>query len=170
MAAAGFAMALLALAAALPSLAQGERVGQVTGLPLPRFVSLKGSEVNVRGGPGTNYEIVWTYVRSGYPVEVIQEFDLWRRIRDASGEEGWVLGNLLSSERTAVVAPADGSPTVPLRAEPSASGRVVAYLAIGVQASVERCAGGWCRLVDPRFSGWVLQHVLWGVYPNEEFN
>jgi SH3-like domain-containing protein len=152
---------------AVPATAQPQRIGNITGLPLPRFVSLGSAEVNVREGPGMTYRVAWTYVRMGYPVEIIQEFDVWRRVRDAEGNEGWVLGNLLSAERNAVINPPVGTPIVPVREEPVAAGRVVAQLERGVQASIDRCRDGWCRLTDARFSGWIEQTLLWGVYPTE---
>ena len=76
-----------------------------SGLPLPRFVSLKAKSVNLRVGPSVDYAVAWRYMRSGVPVEIIQEYDNWRRIRDADGTEGWVNQALLSGERTAVTAP-----------------------------------------------------------------
>src|SRR4029453_16249428 len=90
---AAFAVAVLWLA---PALAQDH-------LPLPRFASLDSKEVNLRAGPGKDYPILWVYQRRGLPVEIIQEFDTWRRIRDRDGTVGWVQQNLLSGRRTALV-------------------------------------------------------------------
>jgi SH3-like domain-containing protein len=161
---------LLAIILVTAPAAAQQQIGNVTGLPLPRFVSLGSAEVNVREGPGMTYRVAWTYMRMGYPVEIIQEFDVWRRVRDAEGNDGWVLGNLLAAARNAVVNPPDASPSVALRDEPNAAARVVARLERGVQAVIDRCRDGWCRLVDPRFSGWVEQTQLWGVYPTESVN
>jgi SH3-like domain-containing protein len=160
------ALALAVLASA-DATAQADRIGNVTGLPLPRFVSLGSGEVNVREGPGMTYRVAWTYVRLGYPVEIIQEFDVWRRVQDAEGNDGWVLGNLLSSERYAIINPPDGNPVGTLHSEPAVGAPVVARLERGVQAAIDRCRDGWCRLVDPRFNGWIEQTFLWGVYPAE---
>ena len=126
--------------------------------------------MNVRVGPGQDYPVAWTYVRFGLPVEITQEYDNWRRIRDSEGNEGWVLWNLLSGDRWAIVLPigrrfaADG---------PFLAGRdisTVAMLEADVIAPVVRCQNGWCRLSDSRFDGWVEQDRLWGVYPDEEFD
>ncbi len=170
--AAGIAACFLSLAAAAPAAAQssGPALGP-SGLPLPRFVSLKSDRVNVREGPGETYRVAWTYVRSKLPVEITQEFDTWRRIRDADGTEGWVSQSLLSGERTAVVAPWDSRENpLPLYASPSETARVGAYLEPGVMALVDQCRDGWCRLSDDRFRGWMRQDRLWGVYPNEAIN
>jgi SH3-like domain-containing protein len=139
-----------------------------SGLPVPRFVSLKGGRTNVRIGPGESYAISWTFTRAALPVEVIAEFDTWRRVRDSDGSVGWVLQNLLSSKRTAVVAPwSDGGPKA-LRGSPMATAAVSAYLDAGVLADVGACHQNWCRLSGNGFSGWIEQDQLWGVYPGEE--
>jgi SH3-like domain-containing protein len=155
-----------ALAAMLAHPAAPQAVGP-SGLPLPRFVSLKSDRVNVRVGPGETYDIAWQFVRSKLPVEVTAEFENWRKIRDSDGEEGWVFQSLLSGERTVVMAPNDDTPAFPLRQQPSASARIAAYLSPGVLADVEECREGWCEISGPRFEGWIQQDLLWGVYPNE---
>jgi SH3-like domain-containing protein len=138
-----------------------------SGLPLPRFVSLKAGRVNVRVGPGEDYKVAWVFTKSALPVEIIQEFDTWRRIRDSDGQTGWVFHSLLSGKRTAVVTPwAKGDP-LPLRARATADASVTAYLQPGVEATVDSCRGGWCDLSGSGFSGWIEQSQLWGVYPDE---
>lgn len=140
-----------------------------SGLPIPRFVSLKAKRVNVRVGPGEDYNVVWTFTRSSLPVEVIQEFDNWRRVRDSDGSVGWIFHALLSGERTAVVTPwAPRADAVPIRASASEAAGVTAYLEPRVMASIDRCASGWCRLTGSGFAGWIEQEQLWGVYPGEE--
>ncbi|MDQ0438708.1 SH3-like domain-containing protein [Kaistia dalseonensis] len=138
-----------------------------SGLPLPRFVSLKAGRVNVRVGPGQDYRVSWVFTRSGLPVEVVQEFDTWRRIRDSDGTEGWVFHSLLVSKRTAVVAPWETGDPLPIRAEPNDAAEITAYLQPKVVGTVTACENGWCRLVDSRFRGWIRQDRLWGVYPDE---
>jgi SH3-like domain-containing protein len=139
-----------------------------SGLPLPRFVSLKSSRVNVRVGPGEGYPIAWTFTRAELPVEVIQEFDTWRRVRDSDGSVGWVLHSLLTSKRTAVVAPWAAGEPKPLRAAPSDGAAIAAFLEAGIQADVARCRDAWCELSGRGFAGWIEQDQLWGVYPGEE--
>src|ERR1700754_1083454 len=80
-----------------------ESAGTTSGLPVPRFVSLKSDRVNVRAGPTKDHDVTWVYTRAGMPVEITAEFDNWRRIRDWEGAEGWVYHSLLSGRRTAVV-------------------------------------------------------------------
>ena len=139
-----------------------------SGLPVPRFVSLKSDHVNVRVGPTKDNDVSWIYTRSSLPVEITAEFENWRRIRDSEGSEGWVYHSLLSGRRTAVVVPKLKEDLVPLydRADPASS--VAAKLEAGVLANVRRCSVGWCRVSGSGFDGWIEQQRLWGVYPDEK--
>jgi SH3-like domain-containing protein len=166
----GVAIAVATGASEKATAASGE-IGSVlgkSGLPLPRFVSLKASRVNVRVGPGEEYNVTWVFTRPELPVEVIQEFDNWRRIRDSDGSVGWVFHSLLSGKRTAVVTPWTSGDPRPIRVAASADAAVSAYLQPGVMASIDSCATGWCRLSGDGFRGWIEQTQLWGVYPGEE--
>lgn len=151
---------------ALPVAAQGTSTGS-TGLPVPRFVSLKSDRVNVRVGPSRDHDIAWTFVQSGLPVEIIQEFENWRRIRDWEGKQGWVFHSLLSGRRTALVTPWEKSDLTPLRARSRSDADIVAELEPFVLTSVTECAGGWCRVNGESYDGWLDQTRLFGVYPNE---
>jgi SH3-like domain-containing protein len=142
--------------------------GPKSGLPVPRFVSLKPDRVNVRGGPTRDHDVTFVYTRAGLPVEITAESDNWRRIRDWEGSEGWVYHSLLSGRRTAVVSPKDKKDLVVLYDRADNSGATVARLQSGVLASVKRCTGTWCRITGAGFDGWVVQEQLWGVYPNEK--
>ncbi|MGA7486322.1 MAG: SH3 domain-containing protein [Xanthobacteraceae bacterium] len=158
-----------AVACASPASAAGESaVGPKSGLPIPRFVSLKPDRVNVRAGPTRDHEVTFVYTRAGLPVEITAESDNWRRIRDWEGSEGWVYHSLLSGRRTAVVMPKDKTQLVPLYDRADGNGLVVARLQAGVLASVKRCTGSWCRIAGSGFDGWAVQEQLWGVYPNEK--
>lgn len=153
--------------AASPAFAQPASTGTVTGLPVPRFVSLRHDKTNVRGGPAQNHEIKWTFAKAGLPVEITAEYFNWRRIRDSDGAEGWVHQALLSGRRTALVAPHSKLRTLSLYESPSMAAAVVARLQPGVLASVRSCSGGWCRISGSNFDGYFVQSELWGVYPNE---
>ena len=163
--------ALLAAAAIVVTtvMAAGEgAVGPKSGLPLPRFVSLKPDKVNVRGGPTRDHEVTFVYTRAGLPVEITAESDNWRRIRDWEGSEGWVYHSLLSGRRTAVVTPKFKTELVSLHDKADADAAVIARVQSGVLATVKRCTGTWCHVAGPHFDGWVVQEQLWGVYPNEK--
>jgi SH3-like domain-containing protein len=142
-----------------------------SGLPLPRFVSLKGDKVNSRVGPGIDYAVEWRYLKSGLPMEIIQEYDNWRRVRDADGAEGWINQSLLSGRRTAIAAPWQrGKETViSLMGEPSDNARVVAQVEPGVIGSIRACNGQWCEMDFSGHRGWIRQSLIWGAYPGETY-
>ena len=142
--------------------------GSASGLPLPRFVSLKADKVNMHIGPSKTHEVKWLYQRAGLPVEVTAEFENWRRIRDADGTEGWVYHSLLSGRRTGVVTGKEKDGLISIYGDPDQAARVVAQLEFGVQGAVKRCKNGWCQIAGRGFEGWIPQVRLWGVYPNEK--
>jgi SH3-like domain-containing protein len=164
-----FVSAAMATASVISAQAAGNMAnGPVSGLPVPRFVSLKPDKVNVRGGPTRDHDVTWTYTRAGLPVEITAESDNWRRIRDSDGAEGWVYHSMLSGRRTAVVTAKTKDELVPLYAKDFAQATVTARLQSGVLAAVKTCNGTWCRIVGSGFDGWIVQDRLWGVYSNEK--
>ncbi len=169
--AAGAIQAVLALALVL-SLTVGpgraDPVGSVTGLPLPRYASLKTDRVNLREGPSKDHATKWVFQRAGLPVEITAEFEIWRKVRDSEGAEGWVLHSLLSGRRTALVAPGKKGQEIKIYAKPSAGADVAATLQSGVIVNVRSCDGAWCLIDGEGFKGYIDQVALWGVYPNEK--
>lgn len=170
-----FAAGVLLAAAPLQAQRQGidlaARKAGPSGLPLPRFVSLKADEVNVRRGPGWDHGVAWVFRRIALPVEVIAEYDIWRQVRDSEGATGWVLGSLLSGRRTVLIAPwKTDKRTIDLYQAAGKSKDVRAKLAPGVLGDVERCDGVWCRIEAGGVSGYMSQELLWGVYPGESLN
>jgi SH3-like domain-containing protein len=140
-----------------------------SGLPLPRFVSLKSGRVNSRVGPGKNYAVEWLYLKPGLPMEITQEYDNWRRVRDSDGTEGWIDQSLLSGRRTGIVAPWQrGKETqIFLLAEPGSSTGTVAELEPGVVGRIRSCNGEWCEMTFEGHTGWIKQSLIWGAYPGE---
>lgn len=149
--------------------ASGSERVQRSGLPIPRFASVKSKPANVRAGPGIDYPLRWTFVRRHLPVEILAEFGNWRRIRDADGEEGWMLGALLSGRRTALIAPWSAAKPVRLRKHPKPDSAVNAVVEPRVLVIVDACAGVWCHVRAETSAGYVRQTRLWGVYPDEVF-
>ena len=159
----GLAAALLWLA---PALLEFAPAAAEDPLPLPRFASLDSSEVNLRAGPGKDYPILFVYQRRGLPVEIIQEFDTWRRIRDRDGTVGWVQQNLLSGKRFALVT--DEART--MRTDPTGGAKPVAILQPGVVARIEQCQNdNWCRVEVQGYKGWLRRDDFYGTYPDEAF-
>ncbi len=145
--------------------AQDVSILNPSGLPIPRYVSLKSKEVNLRVGPGQRYPIAWVYQRAGLPVMITEEFAHWRKIKDSEGTTGWVNKGLLESTRTALIMgqsqllyqkPDATSPAV-IRAEPMVIGQVLG------------CAPDWCLLVIEGREGWIRKPDIWGVGREEVF-
>jgi SH3-like domain-containing protein len=139
------------------------QAGRSTGLPLPRFVSLGADRVNVRFGPGKQYPINWVFARKGLPVEIIEEFDTWRKIRDHEGEEGWIHSSLLSSKRTIMVT----GEVRDLRRTPVLESRVVLRAEPGVIGQLFDCEENWCRVEIEGRRGWLQRSEFWGTRPGE---
>lgn len=162
--------------AAIPQVFAQARSG--SGQPVPRFVSLKSDRVLVRQGPGTDHKVLWVFSRAGLPVEVLQEADVWRQVRDQEGAVGWVSQALLSARRTGVVlawevgktasSPAGRERTVPLFDGRSADkARTIALLEPGVICSIRNCDGTWCVVSVGDHKGFIEQAKLWGIYQGE---
>lgn len=130
---------------------------------IPRMVSLRAEEVNVRSGPGIRYPVQWVFQRKYMPVEVIAEYDTWRKIRDWEGAEGWVHRAMLSSQRAIVVIGDEAT----MRRQDKIKSPAVARLSQGMVAKIEECQRAWCYLNVRGYSGWVSRQGLWGLYPEE---
>ncbi|MED5566143.1 MAG: SH3 domain-containing protein [Pseudomonadota bacterium] len=148
-----------------PQNSKRERPNGACGLPLPRFVSIKSDAANVRRGPGPDFPLLWQYQRRNLPLEVVAEYDDWRRVRDHHGEEGWMNAPLLSGARTVIVR--RSAHAVTLRAAPDATGGVVALVQPGVVGTLEACKGDWCEVEVDRYDGWLQRNQIWGIYPFE---
>ena len=139
-----------------------------SGLPVPRYVSLKSDHVNVRAGPTKDNDVAWVYTRSGLPVEITAEFENWRRVRDSEGAEGWVYHSLLSGRRTAVISMKTRDELASLYDRPDPTSAIAARLQAGVVAQVKKCVAAWCHVSGNGFDGWIEQQRLWGVYADEK--
>ncbi|WP_332065331.1 SH3 domain-containing protein [Bartonella sp. CB189] len=141
-----------------------------SGLPLPRFASIKPTRVNVRVGPGSNYSVVFIYQKKGLPIEIIQEYGQWRKIRDSEGDEGWVYQSLLSGKRTVITTPwqKDKQKRLMLRENPIDNAELIAEVEPNVIGNIRQCDGQWCELNIHNARGWIHQAQLWGIYPDEK--
>jgi SH3-like domain-containing protein len=148
--------------------ALAEQKGSASGLPIPRYVSLKSDRVNLREGPSKDHRTTWVFQRAGLPVEITGEFEIWRKVRDSEGAEGWVLHSLLSGRRTVLIAPWKKGVDSILFNKASNKAAPVAKLQPNVIASVRGCDGTWCRITGEGFDGYISQSDVWGVYPNEK--
>jgi SH3-like domain-containing protein len=158
---------ILTTSFATPVLAAGaEEIGKVTKRPIPRYVSMKASEGNVRRGPSLTHRIDWVFKRRDMPLRITAEHGHWRRVEDRDGMGGWVHYSLLSGTRTVLIE----KDMLTLHAHPDAQAPVMAALEMGVVAHVSECGGEWCLLKSGGFRGWAPKARLWGVRAQEVFD
>ena len=160
---------VLLIGPAAPLLAV-ERIIGPSGEPVPRFLSLKADEVNVRRGPGRDHKILWVFKKLGMPVKVISEYEEWREIEDQAGARGWIYFGLLSRRRTAITVDPDakGLSYISLLEGPEEGGKNLAQLGKGVIVHILKCDGTWCHIaVNKSLKGWVRQVHVWGLFDHE---
>ena len=142
---------------------QEPQKGQVTNLPIPRYVSLKVKEANARRGPSLSHKIDWIYKRQNMPLEIYGEYENWRRVRDFEGLGGWVHYTLLSGIRYVLIK----NELLEMRLLPSIDAQVIAKVPQHNIATLDKCNKDWCRIIDDGYKGWVPKNGIWGVYENE---
>lgn len=140
-----------------------DRRGPVTNLPLPRYVSLKAAEGNVRRGPSLTHRIDWVFKRRSMPLQITAEYGHWRRVQDRDGAGGWVHYALLSGVRTVLVE----QDMLPVRAHPDPKAPITAAFELGVVARLGECTEDWCRISAGGYRGWAPKRDIWGVEPKE---
>ncbi len=133
-------------------------------LPIPRFVSIKSNEVNVRSGPTTKAAIEWVFVKKGEPVEITAEYKQWRQVRDIHGESGWIHSSVLSSRRSIIII---ANQEIELLKSANIDSRVIAKLMPKVRCTLKKCKEQFCQITCKNYTGWVLKKDLWGVYADK---
>ncbi|PWE31172.1 aspartyl-trna synthetase [Maritimibacter sp. 55A14] len=161
------AVAILVCGPVPPALAdgaaQGAERGPVTNLPLPRYVSMKTAEGNVRRGPSLTHRVDWVFRHENMPLQITAEFGHWRRVRDRDGAGGWMHYALLSGVRTVIVE----AEMVDLLSKPLEKALPVARAEAGVIARLGACRPDWCQITAGGNTGWVRKRDIWGVEPDE---
>ena len=144
-----------------------QTVGKETGLKLPRYVSLKSNDSNLRVGSSKNYPIKLRYIIANIPVEIIDEYKDWRKIKDYEGNEGWLHKSLLKSKRFAII-------NVPYQEGAQVydkpKGNVVGKIGKKNIVNIEKCLKDWCHIKYNQYKGWISKLNLWGTYEEEIFN
>ena len=147
--------------------AHAEEYGSDTGWKLPRFVSLKSDEVNLRVGPSTKYPIVLKYIVKNLPIEIIEENNDWRKIKDMGGNEGWILESLLQGDRFGIInQPYNESAQIYSHPE----GKEIGKIGKNNVVKINSCLAHWCKIKYEKYSGWINKKNLWGIYNNEKLN
>ena len=137
-----------------------------SGLPVPRFVTLKSNEVNMRVGPGREYPLSWVYKKKNLPLKVIAEFDTWRKVIDHEGTIGWVHSQLVGLKRYALIQ----SRLTKLHRKPDSTSTVLAVADKGVLLELQICEPQWCRVASDSLRAYVRRDDIWGVLETETLN
>lgn len=143
--------------------AQDRQVARTTEDENTRFASLRADDVNVRAGPGVRYPVKWKFVQRNMPVQIVAEYDTWRKIRDWEGAEGWVHRAMLSSKRSLIVV----GPGETMRKDATDDSAAVARVAAGYVVMVSRCGRIWCEVEAGGYEGWLKRDHVWGILPGE---
>ena len=158
-----FVLLLVLLGVQAPAGADEPTLGTVTNLPIPRYVSLRATEINVRRGPGLDYRKDWVFQRAGLPVRVVEEYGDWRRIVDHDNAGGWVFHAMITGRRTVLVT----AERAFLRELPAETAAATAQAERGVVARLRRCQIDWCEVEADGYAGWVNKKAIWGVDADE---
>ncbi len=137
-----------------------------SGYEVPRFLSLKSDEANMRVGPGNEYPIAWVYRRKGLPLKVIAEYEVWRKVVDHEGTTGWMHTKLLTGRRTALII----DRVAKLYKTFEDNSKIVGYAERNVLMELQYCKSQFCRVMHPKLKGWVRRDKFWGLLEDETLN
>ena len=139
-------------------------VGQETGLEIPRYVSLKSNDANIRVGPSTNYPIAIKYIQKNYPLKILEEYDDWRKIQDLTENNGWIHKSLISGNRAGVIISNNDDKIIIFN---TINGKIIGNIGKGNIVSINKCKIDWCSISLNKFEGWIYKKNIWGVEDSE---
>jgi SH3-like domain-containing protein len=137
-----------------------------SGLPVPRYVTLKFDEANLRAGPGREYPVLWQYRQAGLPLRVDAEFGIWRKVIDHDGTAGWMHGSVLSLRRMALVQKSMAK----IHANPDEKSNVIALAERLALMELQSCPKTWCHVANNDVRGWIKRQAVWGLLETESLD
>jgi SH3-like domain-containing protein len=142
-----------------------EKVSVVSSLPIPRFVMLKSKDVNMRSGPGINYQLKMNYKCYHLPFKVLSEFETWRLVKDSNGNEGWIHEAMLDKNKSVeIVFASKQQSKIAILRLPDPKAKAVVLVERGTVANLIKCQGDWCNIsLNKTYKGWIHKQNLWGV-------
>ena len=149
------------------SQASNADIGKETGLEIPRYVSLKSNDANIRVGPSKNYPIKIKYIKKNYPLKVLEEYAEWRKVEDFKNNIAWIHKSLISGTRTGIVLSNDNKTIKLLN---TLSGNVIGEIGMGNIVFLEKCKIDWCLVSFENYKGWIDKKYIWGVKEKETIN
>jgi len=146
------------------SQASNADIGKETGLEIPRYVSLKSNDANIRVGPSKNYPIEIKYIKKNYPLKVLEEYEEWRKVEDFKKNIGWIHKSLISGTRTGIVLSNDDKTIKLLN---TLDGDIIGEIGKGNIVFLEKCKTDWCLISSGNYKGWIDKKYIWGVKEKE---
>ncbi len=140
-----------------------KRTVRGSGLPVPRFVTLKFDEANLRAGPGREYPVLWQYRKTGLPLLVDAEFGVWRKVVDHEGTSGWMHGSVLSLRRMALVR----ENMTEILNDDRDGANIIALAERNALLELHSCPKNWCHIISQDIDGWIKRTSIWGVLADE---
>ena len=144
-----------------------ENIGVETGVELPRYVSLKSNDSNLRVGPSKNYPISIKYVIDNFPIQIIDEYKNWRKIIDFENNTGWIHKSLIKGDRNGIINSPNKKNVAVFN---TFNGKQIGEVTHGSIINLSKCKLNWCLIVNKNNSGWIEKRYIWGVKKNEVFN
>ena len=144
--------------------ASNANIGKETGLEIPRYVSLKSDDANIRVGPSKNYPIKIKYIIKSYPLKVLEEYEDWRKVEDFKKNIGWIHKSLISGTRTGIVLSNNNKTTKLLN---TLGGDLIGEIGKGNIIFLEKCKIDWCLVSSGNYKGWMDKKYIWGVNEKE---
>ena len=141
-------------------------IGKETGLEIPRYVSLKSNDANIRVGPSKNYPIEIKYIKKNYPLKVLEEYEEWRKVEDYNKNTGWIHRSLITGNRTGIVISKNNKNIELLN---TLGGSVIGEIGKDNIINLQKCKIDWCLVSTGSFKGWMDKKYIWGVKQNEIF-
>ena len=139
-------------------------IGKETGLEIPRYISLKSNDANIRVGPSKNYPIEIKYIKNNFPLKVLEEYEDWRKVEDFQKNFGWIHKSLISGIRTGIVLSNDNKTIKLLN---TLNGNVIGEIGSGNIVFLEKCKIDWCLVSFGDYRGWIDKKNIWGVQEKE---
>ncbi len=142
-------------------------IGVETGFELPRYVSLKSNESNLRVGPSKNYPISIKYIISNFPIKIIDEYKDWRKIIDFENNIGWIHKSLIKGDRNGIINSPNKKNVAVFN---TFNGKQIGEVTHGSIINLSKCKINWCLIVNDNYGGWIKKKYIWGVGDDETFS
>ena len=121
------------------------------------FLSLKKNKVNVRYGPGFNFQVKYVYNKINLPIKQIDQKENFRRIIDLKNNSGWIHVSQLKKSNS-IISLDDKI----LFTKPTVFSKPLAKIKKGRLLVIKKCSNNWCKITTNEFNGWIEAKNIWG--------